>query len=302
MQYQEIKYELSDRILTITLNRPEKRNMSSWRMTDEVRHAFARADRDDEVGVVILTGAGDYFCAGVEFDGDSGMDPSSKKYIPFKGRSRDPGGMITMLMYELKKLIIVAYNGPAIGFGMSLSLPADIRIAVDNTRFAIPMARRGFMPESCQNWFLPRIVGISRAIEWAATGRFFSAQEAKEAGLVRELVPREKLMDRAREIAREVVENSAPVSVAMIRAMMWRLLDHDINEANRLETAALASMAKTPDTREGFSAFLEKRKAKFPLKVSTDMPAFYPWWKPREEEWGEGPLEDEAKAKAFRPD
>lgn len=296
MEYEQIKYEVSDHIATISFNRPEKRNMTTFRSADELRHAFVRADRDDDVRVVIFTGTGDYFCSGVEFSGKDGMDPNSDEYVPFQGRSRDPGGMLTMQMYELKKFLIVAYNGPAIGFGISVSLPADLRLSVEDNRFAIPFARRGFVPESCQSWFLPRIVGISRAIEWAATGRFFSAQEAKEAGLVRELLQKDELMPRAREIASEIVENCAPVSVAMIRSLMWRQLDTDINEANRLDTLALMSMARTPDTQEGFSAFLEKRKAEFPLVPSKDMPAFYPWWKPREEEWGEAPLDQPPKA------
>lgn len=299
MQYEQITYEVSEHIATIAFNRPDKRNMSTFHQVDELRDAFARADRDDDVRVVIFTGSGDYFCSGVEFSGDDGMDPNSDKYVPFKGRSRDPGGMLTMQMFELKKFILVAYNGPAIGFGMSASLPADMRIAVDSARFAIPFARRGFAPESCQSWFLPRIVGISRAIEWAASGRFIPAAEAKEAGLVRELLPKDQLIPRARAIAREIADNCAPVAVAVVRAMMWRMLNVDINEANRLDTMMLLSMARTPDTREGFSSFLEKRPANFPLKPSTDMPAFYPWWKPREEEWGDAPLGK--KPRAFWP-
>jgi enoyl-CoA hydratase/carnithine racemase len=299
MTYEFIETALDAGILTLRMNRPEKRNMMTFRMGDEIRHAFARADADDAVRVVILTGNGDYFCSGVEISGTEGMDPNSTEYVPFQGRSRDPGGLITMQMFELKKFIIVAFNGPAIGFGMSISLPADVRLAAEGTRFAIPFSRRGFIPESNQCWFLPRIVGISRAIEWAASGRFFSADEALQAGLVREIVPKEMLLERAKEIARDVAENAAPVAVAMIRAMMWRLLDQPLAESNRLDTSALMAMARTPDTREGFSSFLEKRKPKFPLKPSTDMPAFYPWWKPREEEWGEAPLKETPRA--FHP-
>ncbi|MGE0387385.1 MAG: enoyl-CoA hydratase-related protein [Gammaproteobacteria bacterium] len=300
MQYEFISSEVADGIATLTLNRPDKRNMVTFRMADELRHALAVADRDDAVRVVILTGAGDYFCSGVEFSGTSGMDPNSASYRPFQGRSRDPGGLLTMQMYESRKFIIVAFNGPAIGFGVSVSLPADLRLAVDDARFAIPFVRRGFVPESCQSWFLPRIVGISRAIEWAASGRFFGAAEAHEAGLVRELLPRADLMPRARAIAREIVDSTAPVAVAVVRAMMWQLLSCDIHEAHRLDTQALIAMARTADTREGFSAFLEKRTAQFPLRVSTDMPAFYPWWKPREEEIGTAPLE--ATPRAYWPD
>lgn len=299
MDYEFIETELDAGLLTIRLNRPEKRNMMTFRMGDEIRHALARADADDAVRVVLLTGNGDYFCSGVEISGSDGMDPNSTEYVPFQGRSRDPGGLITMQMYEHKKFIIVAYNGPAIGFGVSLSLAADLRIAVEGTRFAIPFARRGFIPESNQCWFLPRIVGISRAIEWAASGRFFSVDEAKEAGLVREIVAKDALIPRATQIAREIIDNAAPVSVAMIRAMMWRLMEQPITESNRLDTAALMAMARTPDTREGFGSFLEKRKPDFPLKPSTDMPAFYPWWKPREEEWGEAPLS--VTPRAFHP-
>jgi enoyl-CoA hydratase/carnithine racemase len=300
MQYEAIQTDIADGVMTIRLNRPERRNATTFRSADELRHAFYEADRNDDVQVVILTGNGDYFCAGVDLEGSGGMDPNSSEYVPFQGRSRDPGGLLTLQMMELKKLIIVAFNGPAVGFGVGVSLPADIRIAAEGTRFSIPMVRRGFCPESCHSWFLPRIVGISRAVEWAATGRFFSVEEAKEAGLVREIVPKERLMERAREIAREVVENAAPVAVAMVRAMMWQLLDKPISECHRIDTQMLIAMARTADTREGFSAFFEKRKPQFPLKPSTDMPAFYPWWKPREEEWGAAPLEQGAP-RAFWP-
>jgi enoyl-CoA hydratase/carnithine racemase len=296
MDYQSILYDVEKHVLTITFNRPEKRNTTTFRMSDELRHALVRADRDDDIRAVIVTGAGDFFCAGVEFSGKDGMDPNSTEYVPFQGRSRDPGGLLTMQMFELKKPIIVAFNGPAIGFGVGCSLPADIRIAVEDTRFAVPFARRGFAPESLQSWFLPRIVGISKALEWATTGRFFSAQEAKEAGLVSELLPKDKLMPRAREIAAEIAENCAPVAVAMIRAMMWQGLSCGVNEAHRIDTQMLISMARTPDTREGFAAFMQKRKPDFPLRPSTDMPAFYPWWTPREEEWGEAPLDKTPKA------
>lgn len=292
MAYEQIETAIADGVMTIRLNRPERRNAMTFRMGDELRHAFKAADDDDRVRVVILTGAGEHFCAGVDLGGDDGMDPNSDRYVPFKGRSRDPGGLLTMQLFELKKLIVVAFNGPAIGFGVGLSLPADIRIAAEDARFAIPMVRRGFCPESCHSWFLPRIVGISRAVEWAASGRTFSVAEAKEAGLVREIVPRETLQERAMEIAREVADNAAPVAVAVTRAMMWQLLDKPITECHRLDTQMLLAMARTPDTREGVGAYLDKRKPDFPLKPSTDMPAFYPWWKPREEEWGEAPLAD----------
>ena len=296
MQYEQIETSIENGVMLIRLNRPDRKNATTFLMADELRHAFAAADRDDAVRVVILTGAGDFFCAGVDLGSDDGMDPNSTRYVPFKGRSRDPGGLLTMQMFELKKIIIVAFNGPAVGVGVGVSLPADIRIAAEGSRFSIPMVRRGFCPESCHSWFLPRIVGISRAVEWAASGRFFSVEEAKEAGLVREIVAKDRLMDRAMEIAREIADNSAPVAVAMVRAMMWQLLDKPISECHRLDTQMLISMARTPDTREGFTAFFEKRKPDFPLKPSTDMPAFYPWWKPREEEWGEAPLPDPPQA------
>jgi enoyl-CoA hydratase/carnithine racemase len=300
MQYEQIETELEDGIFWIRLNRPDRRNTTTFQGGDELRHAFAVADRDDAVKVIILTGKGDYFCAGVELSGGDGMDPNSSQYVPFKGRSRDPGGLLTMQMFESKKIIIAALNGSAIGFGVGITLAADIRIAVEGSRFAIPMVRRGFCPESCHSWFLPRIVGISRAVEWAATGRFFSVEEAKEAGLVREIVARDALVDRAREIAREIVDNCAPVAVAMVRSMMWQLLDKPITECHRLDTQMLIAMARTPDTQEGFKAFFEKRAPEFPLKPSTDMPAFYPWWKPREEENGVAPLEQGAP-KAYWP-
>ena len=289
-EYECISYVVSEHILTITLNRPEKKNTMTFLGGDELHDAIARADADDDVRAVILTGAGDYFCAGVDLASAEGMNPNLKEYVPMEGRARDPGGLMTMALFELKKFLICAFNGPAIGFGMGVSLPADVRLSVDSARFAIPMARRGFAPESNITWFLPRIVGISRAIEWAATGRYISATEAREAGFVRELLPKDKLMERAREIARDVVENCAPVSVALIRALMWRNLNNDLNESNRLDTMMLQTLARSPDTKEGIAAFLEKRKPDFPMTVNNDMPRYYPWWRPRAEEWGRAPL------------
>ncbi|MGE0385244.1 MAG: enoyl-CoA hydratase-related protein [Gammaproteobacteria bacterium] len=279
MQYEHIRYEVAERIATVTLNRPERLNAVSFRMIDELTDAVDRADRDDEVRAVIFTGAGRAYSAGTDLSG-GGMNATAADYKPLQGTNRDSGGALTIRIFDSMKPVIGAINGTCVGIGVTMTLPMDIRIASAEARFALPFARRGIVPESCAHWFLPRIVGISRALSWTVTGRFFTAQEALEAGLVEEILPPERLLPRAREIAREIADNTSAVSVAMARQMMWRMLsaDHPI-EANRLESQALAALVPAADTREGVAAFKEKRPARFTLRPSADMPAFYPWWR-----------------------
>lgn len=282
MSFEQIRYDLADRIATITLNRPERLNAVTFRMIDELIAAFDRADRDDEVRAVIITGAGRAFSAGTDISGKSerGFDPGGDNFKPLQGGNRDSGGELTIRIFDSKKPVIAAINGPCIGIGVTMLLPVDIRIASSEARFGLPFARRGIVPESCSNWFLPRVVGISRALSWAVTGRIFPASEALDAGLIEQILPPDELMPRARELAQEIAANTSAVSVAMIRQMMWRLLsaDHPI-EANRLESLALKALVPGADAKEGVTSFREKRPPQFKLKPSSDMPDFYPWWR-----------------------
>ena len=278
MPYQHIKYEVEERIATITLNRPEKLNAFTATMREELIGAFGRADEDDEVRVIIVTGAGRAFCAGADLS--KGGDT-----FHFDDSFRDGGGQVSLRIFESKKPVIGAINGAGVGIGVTMTLPMDIRIASTNARFGFVFSRRGVVPEACSSWFLPRIVGISQALEWVFSGRVFDAAEALAGGLVKEVVPPEDLLDRAREIAREIVDNTSAVSVALSRQMMWRMLgaDHPM-EAHKIDSRGIAQMGRASDVREGVESFLEKRPPNFSMKPSTDMPAFYPWWPEREYE------------------
>ena len=278
MDYQHILYEVSERILTLTFNRPEQLNTVPFRMIDEMMDAMARADQDDDIRAVIVTANGRVFSGGTDLSG-GGMSPGDPDYKPLQGTGRDSGGELTIRIFDCKKPVIAAINGPAVGIGCSMILPMDIRIAAETARFAFPFVRRGIVPESCANWFLPRIVGISRALSWTVTGRNITPQEALAAGFIEEIVAPDQLLPRARAIARDIAMNTSAVSVALTRQMMWKLLSaaHPI-EANRLESQALEVLVPGPDAREGVRAFKEKRQAEFKLKPGTDMPKFYPWW------------------------
>lgn len=278
MPYQHIKYEVEERIATITLNRPEKLNAFTATMREELIGAFGRADEDDEVRVIIVTGAGRAFCAGADLS--KGGDT-----FHFDDSFRDGGGQVSLRIFESKKPVIGAINGAGVGIGVTMTLPMDIRIASTNARFGFVFSRRGVVPEACSSWFLPRIVGISQALEWVFSGRVFDAAEALAGGLVKEVVPPEDLLDRAREIAREIADNTSAVSVALSRQMMWRMLgaDHPM-EAHKIDSRGIAQMGRASDVREGVESFLEKRPPNFSMKPSTDMPAFYPWWPEREYE------------------
>jgi enoyl-CoA hydratase/carnithine racemase len=282
--YQEILYDVDGPVLTITLNRPDKLNAFTFTMMNEFIDAFDRADADDAVGVVIVTGAGRGFCAGADLAaGDSTFD-----YRDVSGRearledARDGGGLVALRIFESKKPVIAAVNGPAVGVGVTMTLPMDIRLASADARFGFVFARRGLVPEAASSWFLPRVVGISQAMEWVMTGRVFPAAEAAAGGLVRSVHPPDELLPAARALADEIVENTAPVAVALSRHMLWRMLgaDHPM-EAHKLDSRAIWERGRTPDAREGVMSFLEKRPARFPMKVSSDMPSFFPWWEER---------------------
>jgi enoyl-CoA hydratase/carnithine racemase len=279
MEFEQILTELDDRVLTITLNRPDRLNAWTATMGQELIAAFDRADSDDEVRAVVITGAGRGFCAGADLaSGGATFDYREREDVG--AVARDNGGQFTLRVFDCRKPVIAAINGPAVGVGATMTLPMDVRLAADEARIGFVFARRGIVPEACSSWFLPRVVGISRAMEWVATGRVFSAQEALEAGLVRSVHPGGELLDAAYGLAREIVDNAAPVSVALARQLMWRMLgaEHPML-AHRADSRGMFARGQSADAREGVTAFLEKRSAEFPDRVSDGLPDIFPGWR-----------------------
>jgi len=279
MTYEEIRYDVRDAVLTITLHRPDRLNAFTTRMMHELIDAFDQADADDAVRAIIVTGAGRAFCAGADLGG--GGDTFNYRGEEPIDRHRDGGGRVTLRIFESKKPVIAAINGPAVGVGATMTLPMDVRIAARGARMGFVFARRGIVPEACI-WFLPRLVGISRAMEWVATGRVFPAEEAHAGGLVTHLVEPEALLDTARGLAREIADNTSAVSVALARQLLWRMLgaDHPM-EAHKVDSKCIFWAGQQADAKEGVTSFLEKRPARFTLRPSRDMPPFYPWWPER---------------------
>jgi len=277
--FEQITTEVAERVLTITLNRPERLNAWTATMGRELIEAFDRADADDEVGAIIVTGAGRGFCAGADLGG-GGETFDSRRHATTDSVPRDNGGQFTLRVFASTKPVIAAINGPAVGVGATMTLPMDVRLAAEDARIGFVFARRGIVPEACSSWFLPRVVGISHAIEWVATGRVFSAQEALEAGLVRSLHPAGELLAAARALAREIVENTAPVSVALARQMMWRMLGagHPML-AHRADSRGMLYRGQSADAVEGVTSFLEKRPARFTDRVSDGLPDVMPDWR-----------------------
>jgi len=299
MPYQTIKYDVADRILTITLNRPEKLNAFTAEMMAELIDAFDKADADDDVRAIVVTGAGRAFCAGADlsqgaktFDYDGRADsPRGAHGSPVRADGsidyghpavRDGGGRVTLRIFECLKPVIAAINGPAVGIGVTMQLAMDIRLASEDARFGFVFARRGIVPEAASSWFLPRIVGIQQALEWCYSGRVFGAQEALDGRLVRSIHKADELLPAAYALAREIADNTAPVSIAMTRQMMWRMAgaDHPM-EAHKVDSRAIYARGRAGDAREGVVSFLEKRPAVYPDKVSDAMPDFFPWWEDR---------------------
>ena len=276
MDFEQITTETSEGILTITLNRPERLNAWTGRMGEELRAAFDVSDADDEVRVVIITGAGRGFCAGADLEGGGDtFDYSKRDTAGIAGR--DGGGEFTLRIFDSKKPVIAAINGPAVGVGATMTLPMDVRLAAEDAKLGFVFARRGIIPEACSSWFLPRVVGISRAMEWVSTGRVFTAQEGLEAGLIRSLHPKDELMGAARELALEIAENTAPVSVALARQLMWRMLgaEHPMM-AHRADSRGMVARGQSADVVEGVTSFLEKRPAHFTDRVSDGLPDVMP--------------------------
>ena len=284
MEYTQIAYDVADHIATITLNRPEQLNAFTGTMMNEMIDAFDRIDSDDDVRVVIVTGAGRGFCAGADLSsGGETFSRGGSDVVADSGVPRDGGGLLTLRIFACKKPVIGAINGPAVGVGVTMTLPMDIRMASDNARFGFVFARRGIVPEACSSYFLPRVVGISQAAEWCYTGRVFPATEALAGRLVRSLHAPDELLPAARALAAEIAENASPVSVALTRQMLWRMLgaDHPM-EAHRVDSRGILERGRSADSREGVMSFLEKRPADFPLSVSADLPDIFPDWRERE--------------------
>ncbi|MEJ5254723.1 MAG: crotonase/enoyl-CoA hydratase family protein [Acidimicrobiales bacterium] len=294
MNFTEILYDVDGPIATITLNRPERMNAFTITMQREMVAALDLADADDDVRVVIVTGAGRGFCAGADlsaggatFDADA-VHEATTGAGPATGPQRYPrdfGGLLTLRIFQMLKPVIAAINGPAVGIGLTMTLPMDIRLAADDAKLGFVFAGRGIVPEAASSWFLPRIVGMSQALEWCLTARVFPAEEGLRGGLIRSLHPRGELLLAARQLAEEIATNAAPVSAALTRQMLWRMVGegHPM-AAHRIDSRGIYSTGRSPDAREGVMAFLEKRAPVWKMRPSTDLPEWYPWWQEPEYE------------------
>ncbi|MFL5295354.1 MAG: enoyl-CoA hydratase-related protein [Phenylobacterium sp.] len=280
--YETILYETDGPVLTVTLNRPEKLNAYTATMGAELEDAFLRASDDDDIRCVIVTGAGRGFCAGADISAGAGaFDSAAEGSVAFTGagRPRGSGAGFVGAIFNCKKPSIAAINGAAVGVGATLTLPMDIRLAAADARIGFVFARRGLVPEAGSAWFLPKLVGLPQAMRWCLSGRLISAEEARDGGLVAEVTEPAALLDRARAIAREIAENTAPVSIALTRQMLWRYAGApDPFGLLAIDGRLSMELGKGADVREGVQAFLEKRSPKFPGKASADMPGLYPWW------------------------
>ena len=293
MNFDTLLYDIEDNILTITLNRPDKLNAFNFQMQNDLIKAFDEADKDDNVKAIIVTGAGRGFCAGADlsagartFDFESRDDRSDKQgavlengEIDWSSPSiRDGGGLVTLRIFDCLKPVISACNGPAVGVGVTMQLAMDIRLASEEARYGFVFARRGLVPEACSSWFLPKIVGISQALEWVYSGKVFPAEEALKGGLVRSIHKADDLLNDAKEIALEITKNCAPVSVALSRQMLWKMAgaDHPM-EAHKIDSRGIFARGRMQDAKEGVTSFLEKREANFSDGIE-DIPDYYPWW------------------------
>lgn len=277
--FETLLWALDGPVLTITLNRPRALNAMTATMRRELRRALDLADADDAVRAIVFTGAGRGYCAGFDLSaGAEAFDPATQDQSP-EDTGRDGGGLLALRLFASTKPLIAAVNGAAVGIGASMLLPMDIRIASREARIGFVFTRRGIVPDACASWFLPRVVGINRALEWSLSGRLLAADEALAGGLLREVCAADELLPRARALALEIADHAAPVSVALTRQLMWRMLGaaHPI-EAHRVESRAIAERGAAADAREGVAAFLAKRAPQFPGRVSSDLPPVYPWW------------------------
>ena len=283
MPYETLIVEKRGRVLYVTMNRPESLNARNRQLGREVDEAFLDFHNDDETWVAVLRGAGRAFCAGADLSaGGKTFDDAARGAAAPDEQRRDGGGTVSLRIFDCRKPVIAAVNGPAVGVGVTMQLPMDIRLAADGARFGFVFTRRGVVPEACSSWFLPRLVGIQQALDWVLSGRVFDAQEALARGLVKKVLPLEELMPGARSLAREIAANTSAVSVALARQMLWRMLgaDHPM-EAHKVDSRGIQTMGRSPDAYEGVTSFLEKRPPRFTMRPSRDMPAFFPWWAER---------------------
>ena len=281
MNFKTIKIEQHENIAVLILNRPKKLNAFTFLMLNELLSAFDAIEADDSLKAVVISGSGRGFCAGADLS--SGKDTFNPSYDTFGVKEddfrRDAGGILTLRMYKFLKPIIFACNGPAVGVGASMQLAGDIRIASENARFGFVFANRGIVPDACSSWFLPKIVGISKALELTFSGRIIESQEALDISLISSIHKSKNLINDAINIAQRLVENSAPVSIAITRQMLWRSFGQsDPYDAHIIESKAMDSRGASDDAKEGVNSFLEKRSANFVNKINSDMPNFFPWW------------------------
>jgi enoyl-CoA hydratase/carnithine racemase len=282
VDYKNILLEQRDNIAVLSLNRPNKLNAFTFSMMEEMIDALDALDADNNIHALIITGKGRAFCAGADLSsGQETFNPSFDDFaVQESDFRRDSGGILTLRMYKFLKPIVIACNGPAVGIGASMQLAADVRLASDQARFGFVFNNRGIVPDACSSWFLPKIVGISSALELTYSGRIIDASEALKLNLVSSIYDSENLLDNALDFAKNMVKNSAPVSIAVTRQMLWRSLEGSgPYDAHIVESKAIDSRGASEDAKEGVSSFLEKRAAEFKNKVSEDMPSFFPWWK-----------------------
>ena len=277
--YETLDITRDKKVLTIQFTRPEKMNTFSGQMLKDIMEVLDDAEKDDEVRAVIFTGSGKAFCAGADLSSGEDTFDMSDRQKKDQNVQRDTGGVLTLRLFDFKKPLIAAINGAAVGVGVTMTLPMDIRICSDRAKFGFVFAKRGIVPEACSSWFLPKIVGISNALQWCLSGKIFQPTEALEKGLITEITSEEDLLKRAKEIASDFVDSTSSLSVTLIRQMLWKMLgaDHPM-EAHKVDSRGVYFLGKTGEASEGVLSFLEKRDPNFPGKVSKDLPEFYPWW------------------------
>ena len=277
--YETLDTTRDKKVLTIQFTRPEKMNTFSGQMLKDIMEVLDDAEKDDEVRAVIFTGSGKAFCAGADLSSGEDTFDMSDRQKKDQNVQRDTGGVLTLRLFDFKKPLIAAINGAAVGVGVTMTLPMDVRICSDRAKFGFVFAKRGIVPEACSSWFLPKIVGISNALQWCLSGKIFQPTEALEKGLITEITSEEDLLKRAKEIASDFVDSTSSLSVTLIRQMLWKMLgaDHPM-EAHKVDSRGVYFLGKTGEASEGVLSFLEKRDPNFPGKVSKDLPEFYPWW------------------------
>ena len=277
--YETLDTTRDKKVLTIQFTRPEKMNTFSGQMLRDILEVLDDAEKDDEVRAVIFTGSGKAFCAGADLSSGEDTFDMSDRQKKDQNVQRDTGGVLTLRLFDFKKPLIAAINGAAVGVGVTMTLPMDVRICSDRAKFGFVFAKRGIVPEACSSWFLPKIVGISNALQWCLSGKIFQPTEALEKGLITEITSEEDLLKRAKEIASDFVDSTSSLSVTLIRQMLWKMLgaDHPM-EAHKVDSRGVYFLGKTGEASEGVLSFLEKRDPNFPGKVSKDLPEFYPWW------------------------